>query len=735
MSVYVKQISELPIAEEVNGSEKIIINDNGETKQLPVNKVTPQNIKKEQLSEELLNYLATKEDAWPSDLPMPSDGGFGWTDYVDFYETTDLHFEQDYEAPFFSYDADIHGRLVITELESPYFEVELDGEVYHLELKHAPNGWVSYLGEANDYGWPLFDNYPFCILFYSDGNAQLYSSGEDYHHLKLRTAVIHKINSKYIDAGADPVLENAKATDGIGWTVSSRGTLFTDLQGEVRDTGDNYYAELNTDIDIDFSEIEQKYEDGAKLFVTVNDVTYSDVELYADERYNEIWFGFAYGENNIGKIYQLKGTGDWFYNSYDVLVVPLGNATFSMTWENDEVHKIDGKYFPEGSVGYTSFDKPFYSETVTPFTPDNLPFEASIVDLNNIEWPEELFSVCKISIDGTEYIVPVADYGLDFYYFGELDKETGLPKFDKYPFFIVAGDAIYTKSNSEYNLQLYAGTVHKIDPMYYDDGVKVINKDGEMTDYDLSHLQSGMYLLERGLDVHIINEYTSEETTEWIDDGSYLLIKEYPHDWGFVSVISYGYTWELEWYDDGSENRIWNYVFKPLIVENEEQMFDMISFVVDEKLPDDIIAEGAQVGQIAMISEVDENGKPTAWQAVDMPSGGDEPDLEFVINKHFDDELLKTDVSIAIGTITDFVQKMENGNAKCVIKYYNVGEAGYSVTYGEITNVMVERYDTSVIFSYSYTLSGGSICAVKIDCRTDGTIFDVYKQQGSLNPL
>ena len=39
---------------------------------------------------------------------------------------------------------------------------------------------------------------------------------------------------------------------------------------------------------------------------------------------------------------------------------------------------------------------------------------------------------------------------------------------------------------------------------------------------------------------------------------------------------------------------------------------------------DTLIQSGASVGQIAKITAVDSNGKPTAWQAVDMPSGGSE---------------------------------------------------------------------------------------------------------------
>ena len=44
--------------------------------------------------------------------------------------------------------------------------------------------------------------------------------------------------------------------------------------------------------------------------------------------------------------------------------------------------------------------------------------------------------------------------------------------------------------------------------------------------------------------------------------------------------------------------------------------------VIDAGKQDALIQSGAAVGQIAKITAVDSNGKPTAWQAVDMPSGG-----------------------------------------------------------------------------------------------------------------
>ena len=44
--------------------------------------------------------------------------------------------------------------------------------------------------------------------------------------------------------------------------------------------------------------------------------------------------------------------------------------------------------------------------------------------------------------------------------------------------------------------------------------------------------------------------------------------------------------------------------------------------VIDAGKQDTLIQSGATVGQIAKITAVDSSGKPTAWEAVDMPSGG-----------------------------------------------------------------------------------------------------------------
>ena len=53
---------------------------------------------------------------------------------------------------------------------------------------------------------------------------------------------------------------------------------------------------------------------------------------------------------------------------------------------------------------------------------------------------------------------------------------------------------------------------------------------------------------------------------------------------------------------------------------------------------------GATVGQIAKITAVDDSGKPTAWEAVDMPAGGgDETNFQLVFNQEC---VLDADVSV-----------------------------------------------------------------------------------------
>ena len=68
---------------------------------------------------------------------------------------------------------------------------------------------------------------------------------------------------------------------------------------------------------------------------------------------------------------------------------------------------------------------------------------------------------------------------------------------------------------------------------------------------------------------------------------------------------------------------------------------------------------GATVGQIAKITAVDDTGKPTAWVAVDMPSGGGERTFEKVV------EMTTAEDAAVISISTD-----KNGNPLSMSEFY-----------------------------------------------------------------
>ena len=68
---------------------------------------------------------------------------------------------------------------------------------------------------------------------------------------------------------------------------------------------------------------------------------------------------------------------------------------------------------------------------------------------------------------------------------------------------------------------------------------------------------------------------------------------------------------------------------------------------------------GATVGQIAKITAVDDTGKPTAWEAVDMPTGGGERTFEKVV------EMTTAEDAAVISISTD-----KNGNPLSMSEFY-----------------------------------------------------------------
>ena len=64
---------------------------------------------------------------------------------------------------------------------------------------------------------------------------------------------------------------------------------------------------------------------------------------------------------------------------------------------------------------------------------------------------------------------------------------------------------------------------------------------------------------------------------------------------------------------------------------------------------------GAAAGQIAKISAVDENGVPTAWTPVDMPSGGGEKPLSLIVSYDFTDNTASAFQETGLDGLTELI--------------------------------------------------------------------------------
>lgn len=92
---------------------------------------------------------------------------------------------------------------------------------------------------------------------------------------------------------------------------------------------------------------------------------------------------------------------------------------------------------------------------------------------------------------------------------------------------------------------------------------------------------------------------------------------------------------------------------------------------------------GATVGQIAKITAVDDSGKPTAWEAVDMPSGGGEREWA-LLNSGETQEVVKTiSVDIDLQKINELLVFVRtHGSSESVDSHFYWGVGTSSTTFG-----------------------------------------------------
>ena len=117
---------------------------------------------------------------------------------------------------------------------------------------------------------------------------------------------------------------------------------------------------------------------------------------------------------------------------------------------------------------------------------------------------------------------------------------------------------------------------------------------------------------------------------------------------------------------------------------------------------------GATVGQIAKITAVDDSGKPTAWDAVDMPSGGSSEDMR----------VIKTITITAADVNSVYFNNDDNGLPFALTKHIRIR------MYGAATNTGSTQ--ATLFFRAGQTIGDGSQSAYPIKVNTSNVsyVFD-----------
>ena len=124
--------------------------------------------------------------------------------------------------------------------------------------------------------------------------------------------------------------------------------------------------------------------------------------------------------------------------------------------------------------------------------------------------------------------------------------------------------------------------------------------------------------------------------------------------------------------------------------------------VIDAGKQTALIQSGASVGQIAKITAVDESGKPTAWEAVDMPSGSGDTLLY-----HYDTS------EDAIITSTALVPNLDISTASMLLFKWHIN--GYGTEFGG--RLMINNQPITIYFPYLHRKAGDTVdifCVVAV---------------------
>ena len=275
---------------------------------------------------------------WPADLPVPSAGGYGYTEpeknvTESEHTFTNIKANKSHVIP--------TANAFLLE-EDQLYDITINGVTYgRCPVHTGPNVNALYCGD-------LSENMPFEILTGLLPSSKIFGKvtfttdgDKNFKVEKILGQEIHKINEKYLPeiSPTDEVLENAKETGGIGWTKEIKEAT-TIVDGTFYCAGGNDSVELTN---------EYILVEGQSYDVTFNGTEYNNLVAFDDG--GIISIGGTYGEYNEYPFHIENGE-----NSPHPLVFYTempGNYSLVITTiiEEEVIHKIDEKYLPESGGG------------------------------------------------------------------------------------------------------------------------------------------------------------------------------------------------------------------------------------------------------------------------------------------------------------------------------------------------------------------------------------------------
>lgn len=134
-----------------------------------------------------------------------------------------------------------------------------------------------------------------------------------------------------------------------------------------------------------------------------------------------------------------------------------------------------------------------------------------------------------------------------------------------------------------------------------------------------------------------IDEYGRKYSIAWLPMASVTDdVWTYDGDISTVEKGFLGWYWHANWYDE-NKNLIGSDIIR-INLSNEschnfEQPYYMIKYATKDSVKNPLNVSGATAGQIVKIKTIDADGKPTEWEAIDIPSGSGLSGVESVNGK------------------------------------------------------------------------------------------------------